>query len=351
MVDLSTSYMGLALRNPLVVASSSLTGNLSGVQQAAEAGAGAIVLKSLFEEQIAAETVAMGKHADYAGHTEAAEYLQGYGMELGPQDYLKLIKDSVAAVDVPIIASLNCFSRDSWTDYAKKIEASGAAAIELNIGLLPTRSGQQGRAIEERYYQILHEVKLQVQIPIALKIGPFFSSFGEVAGHLGRNRVEAPPFTVGWCGPGENPARIIWRKADALVLFNRFYQLDIDIENIELVAGNPLSSPSEINSSLRWIALLYKRIESDLAATTGIHEGRDLIKQLLAGATAVQVCSTLMKNGFSHIGRMLEEVESWMHAHDFTSIKQFRGRLSQAQSEHPENYERLQYIKLFVELD
>lgn len=351
MTDLTTRYMGLSLRNPLIVASSSMTGNLDGVKQAAAAGAGAVVLKSLFEEQLAAETAALGQHADYAGHTEAAEYLHGYGMELGPQQYLQLISDARKAVDVPIIASLNCFSHNSWVDYAKKLESAGAHALELNIGLLPTNSGQQGRAIEERYYQILHEVKSQIDLPVALKIGPYFSSFGEVAAHLGRDRAEAPPFSVGWCGPGESATRIIWRKADALVLFNRFYQLDIDVENMELVPGNPLSNPSEITSSLRWIALLHKRIDSDLSATTGIHEGRDLIKQLLAGATTVQVCSALMKNGFDHLGKMLEELKSWMEDRQFSSIEQFRGRLSQANSDHPEKYERLQYIKLFVGLE
>jgi len=350
MIDLSTTYMGLKLRNPLVVASSSLTGNLKGVTQAAEAGAGAVVLKSLFEEQIAAETSALGKHADHAEHAEAAEYLHAYGKELGPQAYLQLIKDAVKAVEVPIIASLNCFSHDSWSDYAKKMESAGAAALELNIGLLPSKGGQLGRAIEERYYQILHEVKKQVQIPVALKIGPYFSSFGEVAAHLGLDRAEAPAFSVGWCGPGETKTKIVWRKADALVLFNRFYQLDIDIETLELVAGNPLSSATEINTSLRWIALLYKRIESDLAATTGVHEGRDVIKQLLAGATVVQLCSTLMKNGFGQIERIRKELETWMQAHNFNSIDQFRGRLSQAKSQHPESFERLQYIKLFVGL-
>lgn len=351
MIDLSTTYMGLSLRNPLIVASSSMTGKLDGVKQAADSGAGAVVLKSLFEEQIAAETAALGQHADYAAHTEAAEYLHGYGMELGPQQYLQLISDARKAVDIPIIASLNCFSHNSWIDYAKKVEAAGAHALELNIGLLPTRSGQQGRAIEERYYQILHEVKSQVSLPVALKIGPYFSSFGEVANHLGRDRAEAPPFTVGWCGPGETASRIIWRKADALVLFNRFYQLDIDIENLELVAGNPLSSPAEITGALRWIALLYKRIDSDLAATTGIHEGRDVIKQLLAGATVTQVCSVLMKNGMGHLENMLDDLKAWMIKHGFERIEQFRGRLSQANSEHPESYERLQYIKLFVGLE
>ena len=351
MVDLTTRYMGLNLKNPLIVASSSLTGNLAGVEQAAEAGAGAVVLKSLFEEQIAAESAALGQHADFAAHTEAAEYLHGYGMEFGPQEYLQLIRDARKAVDIPIIASLNCFSHNSWVDYAKKIQAAGAHALELNIGLLPTSSGQQGRAIEERYYQILHEVKSQTDLPVALKVGPYFSSFGEVATHLGRDRAEAPPFTVGWCGPGETASRIIWRKADALVLFNRFYQLDIDVENLELVAGNPLSNPSEINTSLRWIALLYKRIESDMSATTGVHEGRDVIKQLLAGATTVQICSALMKNGFGHLQKMLADLTAWMEKSNMTSIDQFRGRLCQANSDQPERYTRLQYIKLFVGLE
>ncbi|NCP04540.1 MAG: dihydroorotate dehydrogenase-like protein [Deltaproteobacteria bacterium] len=351
MADLATTYMGLTLKNPLIVASSSLTGNLEGVKQAAASGAGAVVLKSLFEEQIAAETANLSQHAADAGHTEAAEYLQGYGAALGPETYLQLIKDSVAAVDVPVIASLNCFSRDSWVDYARKIESAGAAALELNIGLLPTRSGQQGRAIEERYYQILHQVKSALKIPVALKIGPYFSSLAEVAATLGNDRAQAPTFTVGWCGPGETTPKIVWRKADALVLFNRFYQLDIDIEKMEIVAGNPLSSPAEITGALRWMALLHKRVASDLAATTGIHEGRDVIKQLLAGATVTQVCSTLMKNGFAQIGRILTDVETWMEQKGFTRIDQFRGRLSQANSSHPQDFERLQYIKLFVGLE
>lgn len=351
MIDLTTPYMGLTLKNPLIVASSSMTGHLDGVKEAAAAGAGAVVLKSLFEEQIAAETASLDQYADNAAHTEAAEYLHSYGVELGPQQYLQLIRDARKTVDIPVIASLNCFSHNRWVDYAKKIEAAGAHALELNIGLLPTSSGQKGRAIEERYYQILHQVKSQVNLPIALKIGPYFSSFGEVAAHLGRDRAEAPPFTVGWCGPGETVTRIVWRKADALVLFNRFYQLDIDIDNMELMAANPLSSSVEIASSLRWIALLHKRIDSDLAATTGVHEGRDVVKQLLAGATAVQVCSSLMKNGFHHLETMHKDLCSWMEKHQFTRIDQFRGRLSQANSSNPKNYERLQYIKLFVGLE
>jgi len=272
-------------------------------------------------------------------------------MEVGPRDYLQLVKAASAAVAVPVIASLNCFSSDRWADYAIKLERAGAAALELNVGLLPTRAGQQGRAIEERYYQILQQVKSQLKIPVALKIGPYFSSFAEVAGHLGRDRAEAPPFAVGWCGPGETKTRITWAHADALVLFNRFYQFDIDIDSLKLVPGNPQSSSAEIHTGLRWIALLYGHVDSDLAATTGIHNGRDAVKQFLAGARVVQLCSTLYRNGLGQIPIIRKQVEEWMTRHNFESIDEFRGLLSQSRSDHPENYERLQYIKLFVGIE
>ncbi len=351
MADLSTTYMGLSLKNPVVVASSSLTGTVEGVQQCAAAGAGAIVLKSLFEEQISHETGALGQYAEYAGHYEATEYLQGYGMELGPRDYLKLVAEAKQAVAVPVIPSLNCFSSERWADYAKKLENAGADAIELNVGLMPNQVKQEGAAIEERYFKILHDVKSRVKIPVAMKVGPYFSSFANLAEKLCRDRAEAPEFTVGWCGPGETSKKIVWEGADALVLFNRFYQFDIDIEKMALVAGNPYSTPAEIHTSLRWISLLAGRISCDLAATTGIHDGKGAIKQLLAGATTVQLCSTLYKHGAGQIEKILAEIQAWMERHDFARLDEFRGRLSQARSQRPESYERLQYIKLFVGIE
>jgi dihydroorotate dehydrogenase (fumarate) len=351
MADLSTTYMGLSLRNPIVVAASTLTGTPEGVQECAAAGAGAIVLKSLFEEQIVAETGALLEYADYANHGEAAEYLQGYGMELGPREYLQLVSDAKKAVDVPIIPSLNCFSNERWADYAKKLELAGADAIELNIAFMPTDVRQDGKAVEERYYRILHDVKTKVSIPVALKIGPYFSSLANIADHLTRDRSEAPDFTVGWCGPSTTSGKVVWSGADALVLFNRFYQFDIDIDLLGLVAGNHLSSPSEIHLALRWISLLAGKIDADLAATTGVHDGADLVKQLLAGAKVVQLCSTLYLNGLGQIGVMLRQLEEWMAEHGFANLGAFRGRLSQARSDRPESFERLQYIKLFVGIE
>ncbi|BCR05038.1 diguanylate cyclase [Desulfuromonas versatilis] len=351
MADLSTNYMGLALRNPIIAASSSLTGSLEGVKKCAAAGAGAIVLKSLFEEQIAAEIGALSEYAEYAGHGEASEYLQGYGMELGPRDYLQLVRDAKKAVDVPIIPSLNCFSNERWSDYAHQLESAGADAIELNIGVLPNQEKQTGAAVEELHLRIFHEVKSRVKIPVAVKLGPYFSSFANLAQKLSADRIKGPDFTVGWCGPGEIKKEVIWQGADALVLFNRFYQLDIDIDKMKLVPGNPHSTPAEIHTALRWMLLLSGKVDCDLAATTGIHDGRGAIKQILAGATVVQVCSTLYKNGFGQIGKMLEEIGAWMDAHKFATLGAFRGRLSQAHSDKPESYERLQYIKVFVGID
>ncbi|WP_158247245.1 dihydroorotate dehydrogenase-like protein [Geothermobacter hydrogeniphilus] len=351
MPDLAARYMGLSLKNPLVVGSCSLTGSLDGVKTCAAAGAGAIVLKSLFEEQIKAETGALSSSADgpYAG--EAEEYLQGYGMELGPRDYLQLVKDSKAAVDVPIIASLNCISSERWSEYAVKLQNAGADAIELNVALMPTSAKQDAAEIENRYFQILHDVKSRLEIPVAMKIGPYFTSFAKFATQLCQNRAEAPPFTVGWCGPGESGGKIIWRGADALVLFNRFYQFDIDVDKLELKAGNPYSHAAEIHAGLRWISLLHGRVDADLAATTGVHDGRDAARQLLAGAQVVQLCSTLYRHGVEQIGVVLKELNDWMAGHGFDSLDQVRGRLSQARSEHPQNFERLQYIKLFVGID
>lgn len=347
MADLSTTYMGLPLHNPIVVASSPLTGTLKGVKKCADAGAGAIVLKSLFEEQIAAETSALGQYADYTGHGEAADYLQEYGMQLGPRDYLQLVRDAREAVAVPIIPSINCLSDRRWGDYARQLQAAGASAIELNVASMPTHADQDGAAVENLYYRILHEVKSRVDIPVAMKVGPYFTSFANFAGTLTHDRAEAPDFTVGWFGQSTTPGKIVWEGADALVLFNRFYQFDIDIDRLQLAAGSRYSTSAEIHTSLRWVSLLAGRVGRDLAANTGIHDARDVIRQLLAGATVVQICSTVYRNGHDRIGTMLEEIKSWMEVHGFATLEDFRGRLSQARSDRPKSFERLQYLKQF----
>lgn len=351
MPDLTTRYMGLELKNPLVVSSCGLTKTVHGVKKCAEAGAGAIVLKSLFEEQIAAEVAELTQYAEGTSHTEAFEYLQGYGRAMGPRDYLQLVRDAKQAVAVPIIASVNCVTDERWADYAKQLAAAGADGLEINIGFLPNSPELTGQAVDERYEQILHAVRARVDLPVALKIGPYISSFAYLANRLGNDRAAGAPFTVGWCGPGETRLQTTWRGADALVLFNRFYQFDIDVDALQLAGGNPYSTAGEMHLPLRWISLLTGRVSCDLAATTGVHDGRDAVKQLLAGATVVQLCSTLYRNGLGQIGRILEQLQDWMETHGFERLEDFRGRLSQARSKRPEDHERLHYIKALVGIE
>jgi dihydroorotate dehydrogenase (fumarate) len=351
MIDLTTRYMGLELKNPVVVSSCGLTKSLQGVQKCAEAGAGAIVLKSLFEEEIVAEIAELTQKAESVNHTEAVEYLQGYGRVLGSRDYLNLVRDAKKTVGVPIIASVNCVTDERWPEYAKQLLEAGADGLEVNIGFLPNTAKVTGSEVEERYERILYAVRTQVDLPVALKIGPYVSSLANLANRLGNDRIEGPPFTVGWCGPGQNEKKVTWYGADALVLFNRFYSFDIDVDTLQLVRGNPYSTSEEIHASLRWIALLAGRVGCDLAATTGVHDGRDAVKQLLAGAAVVQVCSTLYRNGLSQIGLMLDQIQEWMQSHDFQRLDDFRGRLSQARSKDPGDYERLQYIKSLVGIE
>ncbi len=323
MIDLSTSYMGLKLKNPLVIASCGLTTALQGVQNCANAGAGAIILKSLFEEQINADVSALKRASSDFMHTEALEYLEGYGHACGPHEYLALIRDAKQEVDIPIIASVNCITAERWSDYAAQLAKAGADALEINVGFLPNTPGFTSAVVEERYESILKTVKSRVDIPVSLKIGPYFSSFSLMAQRLGK-------------GP---------QAADALVLFNRFYRLDIDLDKLNIIAGNPYSTQDEIHTSLRWILLLSGKIDADLAATTGIHDGQDVAKQLLAGAAVTQLCSTIYQNGFLQIRTILDELKEWMDAQNFNSLDEFRGMLSQTRSSDPESYERLQYIK------
>jgi dihydroorotate dehydrogenase (fumarate) len=322
MADLSTKYMGLELKNPIIVASCGLVSTSEGVKRCADAGAGAVVLKSLFEEQIDMESRDLVAEQSWLyGHPEAFDYASGMSKELGPRDYLKLIESAKASVSIPVIASLNCISPKWWVDYAQQIELAGADGMELNTSIMPSDPDRKSSDVENLYLDVLQEVSSHVKIPIAVKVGPYFSSMANVALELSK------------------------RGAKALVLFNRFYQLDIDVENVKLKPGYRFSSPDEISLPLRWIALLSGRIGCDLAASTGVHDGLDVIKQILAGATAVQVCSALYLKGLKQVGSMLETVENWMSGHGHSSPEDFRGRLSQMESDKPELYERLQYIR------
>lgn len=351
MADLSTKYMGLELANPIIAASSSLANSVEGVKKLEKAGVGAVVLKSLFEEQIVAESEQMGGHGVNLFDTEAAEFIEAYGREFGTRSYLDLIQNAKKDCRIPIIASLNCFSPKWWVNYAKKIEAAGADGLELNIGVLPSDISRTAQEVEAVYLDIVKVIKQEIKIPVALKIGPNFSSFGNLATTLSRGKIESREFIVGWCGRGAHDSKPSWDGIDALVLFNRYYILDIDVDKVKLVAGNPFSSPDEIHESLRWISLLSGRVECDLAASTGVHDGVGAVKQILAGANAVQICSVLYQKGLGSVQTILKEMQDWMAAHKFAKVDDFRGLLSQKKSESPAAHERLQYIKLFVGID
>ena len=327
MADLSVSFMGLELKNPLIVSSSSLTNTVSKIKRCEYAGAAAVVLKSLFEEQIEFETKRLEEESRPYPHPEAFDYVRQSGMRMGQDEYLKLIEEAKAAVTIPVIASLNCVTPKWWTNYATQIASAGADAIELNIAILPADLKLTSDEIEKTYIRIVESLCTKVDLPIAAKIGPYFTSL---------------PQTV---------TALKSAGLSALVLFNRFYQLDIDIEKFELTPGYHLSSPEEIYLSLRWIAILASYVDCDLAASTGVHDGAGVIKQLLAGANAVQVCSNLYLKGLDRIGQMIKELESWMAKHNFKTINDFRGKMSRDSSNQPEYYERLQYIKVFVGLE
>jgi dihydroorotate dehydrogenase (fumarate) len=327
MADLSTKYMGLSLSNPFIVASSSLTKSVDGIRKCADAGAGAVVLKSLFEEQIAVQAKDMEENLWLYGHTEAFEYVSKMAMPLGPRAYLQLIEGAKAAVKIPVIASLNCITPRWWADFARQIEGAGADALELNISVMPSDPERTSEDIEQIYLDIVESLEGSIRIPLAVKIGPYFTSVARMAREFST------------------------RGVSALVLFNRFYQIDFDTEKIGIVPGLRFSSPDEISLPLRWIALLAGNVDCDLAASTGVHDGTGLVKQLLAGATAVQVCSVLYEKGIDYISTIIGEVEAWMKAHGFERIEDFRGMLSREVTERPELYERLQYIKLFVGIE
>lgn len=323
MARLSTRYMGLKLPSPIIASSSSLTANVSSIKRAVDAGAGAVVLKSLFEEQIEHDSGA--EEVDVAVHPEAEAYVRQMGKHLGPERYLELIAETRREVSVPVIASVNCVTNKWWGNYAEQIQAAGADGIELNTAIMP-QSGETPEAIENRYTRIIEKVRRSVAIPLAVKIGPYFTSL--------------PRFTVALREAG----------AAAIVIFNRFYQFDIDIRKQELAAGYQYSSPNELHTTLRWTSILSGSTGCDIASSTGVHDGEAVIKLLLAGADAVQVCSVLYKNGMQSISEMLSTLTSWMGQNNFASIDEFRGKLSQSRSAQPEAYERLQYIKALTGL-
>lgn len=325
MVDLTTTYLGLNLRSPLVPsAAAPLTEDLDNIKRLEDAGAAAIVLHSLFEEQLLREKFELHHHLTY-GTESFAESLTYFpepeAFHVGPELYLEHIRAAKASVQIPIIASLNGFSRGGWVEYARLMEEAGADAIELNIYYVPTNPDMPGSAVEQNYIDILREVKAEVSIPVAIKLSPYFSNMANMAKRLDE------------------------AGADALVLFNRFYQPDIDIDNLEVYPHLLLSSPQDLRLPMRWIAILYGRIRPDLASTSGVQKGHDALKLLMAGAKITQVCSVLLRHGIPHLQVLEQEMRHWMEENEYESIRQMQGSMSQINCPDESAFERAQYMK------
>jgi dihydroorotate dehydrogenase (fumarate) len=328
MADLSTSYMGLTLRNPIIAASSGLTNSVENIQKIYNNGAGAVVLKSLFEEQINNVINKTYHESDNNySYPEALDYISHYSRANDLENYLKLIREVKSQVDIPVIASINCVSSSEWVTFAKNIQDAGADALELNIFILPSDPRRKSEQHEQVYFEILQSVMKQVKIPVAAKISYYFSGLTNIA------------------------LQLSWTGIKGLVLFNRFYSPDIDIDKFEVTSGNVFSAPGESTLTLRWVAMLSDKIQCDIAASTGIHDGKIAIKQLLAGAKAVQVASVLYQKGFEQIGVMSAEINSWMDKHHFSTTKDFIGKMSFKEVENPAAYERVQFMKHFAGIE
>lgn len=323
--DLTTSYMGLTFRNPLLAASSSLTIDTDKVRKLVDAGIGGIVLKSLFEEQIRAETGEMYAALEVDTHPEALEYLQAeLPMRLGPARYLERLAEIKQAVDVPVIASVNCTTPNEWPVFAHQLEAAGADGLEINVYDIPDDPDVTGSEMEERHIGMLKAVKEVVKIPVAVKIAPFYSSI--------LNFIH----------------RLEQEKADAIVMLNRFFQPDIDIHQLQLQSSLNLSHPNDLLLPLRWISMARDVVDCDLSLTTGVHDARGLIKALLAGANTVQIASVLYINDVAVIGSILDGLSKWMDPRGYTKIDDFRGLMSSSRLTDQKGFERAHYMKALV---
>jgi dihydroorotate dehydrogenase (fumarate) len=324
LMDLKTTYLGMELRNPLVVAASPLSYELDNIKRMEDAGAAAVVMYSLFEEQISHEAREL-HHYTSQGTESFAESLSYFpeaeSYNMGPDDYLEHIRKAKEAVKMPVIASLNGVSRGGWINYARKIEQAGADALELNVYYLPTDPQVTGAEVEAVYLNILAAVKAAVTIPVAMKLSPFFSSIPNMAVKLEKMDV------------------------DGLVLFNRFYQPDIDLEKLEVEPRVNLSRPGEITLPLRWLAILRGAVKVSLAASGGVHQAEDAIKMIMAGADVTQLCAVLLQQGIPHIKSLLHGIETWMQEHEYASVEQMKGSMSHRSVTEPAAFERANYMK------
>ncbi|MBU1387790.1 MAG: dihydroorotate dehydrogenase-like protein [Proteobacteria bacterium] len=334
MVDLSTEYMGLQLKNPIIAGSSGLTGSVKKIQEIEKMGAGAVVLKSIFEEEIAYEysdfleqeskSGPPQKYFDYDGHKNPIDFYDYIIRDDNLKKYKQLIADSKKSISIPVIASINCcYHSVEWISYAKQLEEAGADALELNMFFLPSNFNRSSEEPEKIYFQVIEQILREVSIPVALKISYYFTDLGPMIQKLSNSGIKA------------------------LVLFNRFFSPDFDIEKLEVKPSFVFSSPSDIAQSLRWIGIMSQRVNCDLAASTGVHDGEGAIKQILAGAKAVQMVSVFYKNKIEYIQAVSDTIKKWMSAHSYNTLQDFRGLLSQPKTNDPAVFERVQFMKYF----
>lgn len=327
MADLTTHFLGLEMKNPVIAGSSGLTNTVENIRKFEDLGAGAVILKSIFEEQIVLETK-QDMEASFAGsHPEAMDYLERLTMEHSISKYLDLIEEAKDSVDIPVIANVNCLTGGEWVGYAEKIEAAGADALELNV-LNTDYFEMDSAAIEQNYFDIIEAVTSRLSIPVAMKIGTLFTNLPKMIISLGNGT-----------------------SLSGLCLFNRYWSPDLDIEKKQIVAANPFSSPDEVTIPLRWIGMVSDQVECDLAASTGVYDGKSVIKLLMAGATAVQVCSALYKNGVEHIKGIVDEVDAWVESSEYDSIEALRGSMASKTDEERKVFGRAQFMKRYVGME
>ncbi|NWF51272.1 MAG: dihydroorotate dehydrogenase-like protein [Ignavibacteriaceae bacterium] len=324
-MDLTTKYLGFKLKSPIVPSAGPLSQDIGNIKEMEDAGAGAVVLYSIFEEQIEHEALELNFHTSYhaESYAEATSYFpEPFEFKLGPEEYLEHIRKIKKSVEIPVIASLNGKSLGGWIDYAKKIEQAGADGLELNIYLLATELNKTPAEIEKNYLDIVKSVTSNIKIPVAVKMHPFFTSVSNMAYELDK------------------------AGAKGLVMFNRFYQPDIDLDNLEIVPNVLLSTPMAMRLPLRWIAVLYNRVNADLAATSGVYTERDVIKMIMAGASVTQMLSSLLKFGIGHIADVITKMKTWMEENEYHSVEQMKGSMSYMNVANPSQFERANYMKV-----
>lgn len=321
MASLAVDYIGLKLKNPFIISSSGLTDSLDKLKKCEDIGAGAVVLKSIFEEQFVIEK-GKGKKSEYQIFLDNKNLFYDKGVFIPLEDYITLIADAKKSIDIPVIASLNCISDNRlWEDFVKDIQKAGADALEINVALMPKSFKQTPYEIEAHVFKIIYEVSQYVKIPIIAKIGPYFTSIPKIAKGLHNN------------------------GASALVLFNRFYQPDINLDELKFKSKAVFSSKNDLSIALRWISILYKEVNMDLVGATGVHDATGALKTLLCGAMAIELCSVLYQKGIETLRIIISDIEEWMEKNEMERISQFRGALSQRNNNFPELFERFQYIE------